>query len=177
MARQTCPAYGWQRGIRRWAGDDCVPDPAGRDIPRDPDRHLDLRLRPAALGLPLARHRGPRAEGRPEGGRGLERPEWLQRSGHRAVLALHVRPAARRSSAMDILAQDYIRTARAKGLSERLVLLRHLLRNACLPMITLIGLSIPALLAGKLIGAVLTVVGNLVADVALTIADPRIRLR
>src|SRR6266568_2084225 len=166
MARQTCPAYGWQRGIRRWAGDDCVPDPAGRDIPRDPDRHLDLRLRPAALGLPLARHRGPRAEGRPEGGRGLERPEWLQRSGHRAVLALHVRPAARRSSAMDILAQDYIRTARAKGLSERLVLLRHLLRNACLPMI-----------AYTLIGAVLTVVGNLVADVALTIADPRIRLR
>jgi peptide/nickel transport system permease protein len=113
-----------------------------------------------------------------------------------------------RSSAMDILAQDYIRTARAKGLSERLVLFRHLLRNACLPMITLIGLSIPALLAGNLIaeyafnyaglgllfynslgnedypvliaytliGAVLTVVGNLVADVALTIADPRIRL-
>jgi len=110
---------------------------------------------------------------------------------------------------MDILAQDYIRTARAKGLSERLVLFRHLLRNACLPMITLIGLSIPALLAGNLIaeyafnyaglgllfynslgnedypvliaytliGAVLTVVGNLVADVALTIADPRIRLR
>src|SRR5690348_10165549 len=56
-----------------------------------------------------------------------------------------------RSSAMDILAQDYIRTARAKGLPERLMLFRHLLRNACLPMITLIGLSIPALLAGNLI--------------------------
>jgi peptide/nickel transport system permease protein len=113
-----------------------------------------------------------------------------------------------RSSAMETLAQDYIRTARAKGLPERLVLLRHLLRNACLPMITLIGLSIPALLAGNLvaefvfnynglgllfynslsnedypvviaytlIGAVLTVLGNLVADIALTIADPRIRL-
>ena len=113
-----------------------------------------------------------------------------------------------RSSAIDILAQDYIKTARAKGLPERLVLLRHLARNACLPMITLIGLSIPALLAGNLIaeyvfnydglgllffnalgnedypvliaytliGAALTVVGNLVADIALTVADPRIRL-
>ncbi len=113
-----------------------------------------------------------------------------------------------RSSAMETLAQDYIKTARAKGLPERLVLLRHLLRNACLPMITLIGLSIPALLAGNLIaeytfnypglgllffnslgnedypvliaytliGAVLTVLGNLLADIALTIADPRIRL-
>jgi len=113
-----------------------------------------------------------------------------------------------RSSAIETLAQDYIKTARAKGLPERLVLLRHLLRNACLPMITLIGLSIPALLAGNLIaefvfnynglgllfynslsnedypvliaytliGAVLTVLGNLVADIALTIADPRIRL-
>jgi len=113
-----------------------------------------------------------------------------------------------RSSAMDTLAQDYIKAARAKGLPERLVLLRHLLRNACLPMATLIGLSIPALLSGNLIaevvfnyqglgllffnslgnedysvllaytliGAVLTVAGNLLADVALTVADPRIRL-
>jgi peptide/nickel transport system permease protein len=125
-----------------------------------------------------------------------------------AVLVLAGYSRYMRSSAMDILAQDYIRTARAKGLSERLVLFRHLLRNACLPMITLIGLSIPGLLAGNLIaeytfnytglgllfynslgnedypvliaytliGAVLTVVGNLVADVVLTIADPRIRL-
>jgi peptide/nickel transport system permease protein len=113
-----------------------------------------------------------------------------------------------RSSAIETLAQDYIKVARAKGLPERLVLSRHLLRNAVLPMITLVGLSIPALLAGNLIaeyvfnydglgllffnslgnedypvliaytliGAVLTVVGNLVADIALTVADPRIRL-
>ena len=113
-----------------------------------------------------------------------------------------------RSSAMDVLAQDYIKVARAKGLPQRLVLFRHLLRNACLPMVTLIGLSIPALLAGNLItetlfnynglgllfytalgnvdynvllaytliGAVLTIIGNLVADIALTVADPRIRL-
>jgi peptide/nickel transport system permease protein len=113
-----------------------------------------------------------------------------------------------RSAAIETLAHDYIKTARAKGLPERLVLLRHLVRNALLPMITLIGLSIPGLLAGNLIaettfnydglgllfynslenadypvllaytliGAVLTVMGNLVADIALTVADPRIRL-
>jgi peptide/nickel transport system permease protein len=89
-----------------------------------------------------------------------------------------------------------------------MVLTRHLVRNACLPMVTLIGLTIPALLAGSLItetvfnyqglgllfynslnnadynvllaytliGASLTVIGNLVADLALTVADPRIRL-
>lgn len=113
-----------------------------------------------------------------------------------------------RSSALDNLAQDYIRLARAKGLRERAVLSRHLLRNACLPMITLIGLSIPNLLAGNLlietlfnyqglgllffnalgnedypillaytlVAGVLTVIGNLIADVAVTVADPRIRL-
>jgi peptide/nickel transport system permease protein len=113
-----------------------------------------------------------------------------------------------RSSAIDTLAQDYIKAARAKGLPERLVLYRHLVRNACLPMITLVGLSIPALLSGNLIaeyvfnyqglgllfydalqnedypvllaytlvGAILTVLGNLIADIALCIADPRIRL-
>jgi peptide/nickel transport system permease protein len=112
-----------------------------------------------------------------------------------------------RSSALDSLAQDYIRLARAKGLAERLVLSRHLLRNSCLPMITLVGLSIPGLLAGNLltevlfnypglgllfynalgnedypillaytvIGGVLTVLGNLLADIAVTAADPRIR--
>ncbi|MHB1930127.1 MAG: ABC transporter permease [Acidimicrobiales bacterium] len=113
-----------------------------------------------------------------------------------------------RSSALDNLAQDYIRLARAKGLSERAVLVRHLFRNSSLAMITLIGLSIPALLAGNLIteslfnypglgflfytalqnedypvllaitlmGAVAVVVGNLIADVAITVADPRVRL-
>ena len=56
-----------------------------------------------------------------------------------------------RSAALDTLAQDYIRVARAKGLPERLVISRHLLKNSCLPIITLIGLSLPALLAGNLI--------------------------
>lgn len=113
-----------------------------------------------------------------------------------------------RSSSIDVLAQDYIKVARAKGLTERKVLGRHLVRNASLPMITLIGLSLPFLLAGNLIteylfnyqglgllfydslgkedypvllaytliGAVFVVVGNFVADIALTVADPRIRL-
>ena len=114
-----------------------------------------------------------------------------------------------RSSALDNLAADYIRLARAKGLSERTVLFRHLLRNASLPLITLIGLSIPTLLAGNLLievlfnypglgllffnalgnadynvmlaytilGGILTVLGNLVADVAISAADPRVRLK
>lgn len=113
-----------------------------------------------------------------------------------------------RSSALDNLAQDYIRLARAKGLSQRGVLYRHLLRNACLPMITLVGLSIPDLLAGNLLvevlfniqglgllfynalqsgdypillaytilGGILVVLGNLIADVAVTVADPRVRI-
>src|ERR1700750_2199790 len=50
-----------------------------------------------------------------------------------------------------VLAEDYIKVARAKGLPERLVLWRHLVRNASLPMVTLIGLSLPALLAGNLV--------------------------
>ncbi len=127
-----------------------------------------------------------------------------------SLVLLYVSGYARymRSSSIDTLAQDYIKAARAKGLPERLVLWRHLVRNAFLPMVTLIGLSIPALLAGNiiaeqvwnypglgllfydslgnadyptmlaytLIAAVLTVLGNLVADIALTVSDPRIRL-
>ena len=56
-----------------------------------------------------------------------------------------------RSSAIDTLAQDYIRTARAKGLPERLVLARHLLRNSLITVITLLGLSIPGILTAGLI--------------------------
>lgn len=112
-----------------------------------------------------------------------------------------------RSSAIDTLAQDYIRTARAKGLPERLVLMRHLLRNSLITVVTLVGLSIPVVITGTLIieqvfnyqGAgleyfnatlsndyevmlgitvlvgVVTVVGNLVADIGYAILDPRIR--
>jgi peptide/nickel transport system permease protein len=127
-----------------------------------------------------------------------------------SLVALSVAGYSRymRSSALDNLAQDYIKVARAKGLSERSVLFRHLVRNSSLPMVTLIGLSIPDLLAGNLVteqvfnypglgllffnslgtedypillaytllGGILVVAGNLIADVALTLTDPRIRL-
>src|SRR5579875_734025 len=56
-----------------------------------------------------------------------------------------------RSSVIDNLLQDYIRTARAKGLAPRRVVLRHLLRNSMLPIITLIGLSLPVVLGGAII--------------------------
>jgi peptide/nickel transport system permease protein len=56
-----------------------------------------------------------------------------------------------RSAAIDSLAQDYIRTARAKGLSERAVLWRHLLRNSLVPVTTLVGLSLPAVLTAGLV--------------------------
>ena len=112
-----------------------------------------------------------------------------------------------RSSAIDTLAQDYMRTARAKGLPERLVLSRHLLRNSLIAVVTLVGLSIPVVITGTLIieqvfnfpGAgleyfnaalrndyevmlgitvlvgVVTVVGNLLADIGYAMLDPRIR--
>ncbi len=112
-----------------------------------------------------------------------------------------------RSAAIDSLAQDYIRTARAKGLSERMVLWRHLLRNSLVPVTTLIGLSLPAILTAGLVLEELfnfqglgleyftaatsddfpvmmgitvlvglaTVLGNLLADIAYAVLDPRVR--
>ncbi|HXF81581.1 MAG TPA: ABC transporter permease, partial [bacterium] len=56
-----------------------------------------------------------------------------------------------RSSMLEVLGQDYVRTARAKGLAELLVLRRHALRNALIPVITIAGLQVPALLAGAVI--------------------------
>jgi peptide/nickel transport system permease protein len=55
-----------------------------------------------------------------------------------------------RSSMLEVAAQDYVRTAQAKGLAQRLVLYRHMLRNALLPLITLVGLQ-----GGRLIGGAL----------------------
>ncbi len=112
-----------------------------------------------------------------------------------------------RSSMLEVLRQDYILTARAKGLSETKILFHHAFRNALLPIITLLGLSIPGLIGGSVIiesifalpglgqlfysgvmsrdyplimgnlviGAFLTLVGNLLADVSYALADPRIR--
>src|SRR5262249_18248802 len=56
-----------------------------------------------------------------------------------------------RSSLLEILGKDYIRTGRAKGLAERIVVLRHALRNATIPVLTIIGLQIGTLLAGAVI--------------------------
>jgi peptide/nickel transport system permease protein len=56
-----------------------------------------------------------------------------------------------RSSLLEVLGQDYIRTARAKGMSPRLVMFRHALRNALLPVVTVIGLSVGALLSGAVL--------------------------
>jgi len=56
-----------------------------------------------------------------------------------------------RGSLLDVMGEDYLRTARAKGLSERVVLLRHALRNALIPVITVVGLQAGALLSGAII--------------------------
>ncbi|MCK4536500.1 MAG: ABC transporter permease [Desulfuromonadales bacterium] len=112
-----------------------------------------------------------------------------------------------RSNMLEVIRQDYILTARAKGLSERTVIYKHALRNALLPVITILGLSVPGLIGGSVIfetifaipgmgklfydgvmmrdyplimgilviGAVLTLVGNMLADLSYAIADPRIR--
>ncbi len=112
-----------------------------------------------------------------------------------------------RSQMLEVIRQDYVRTAQAKGLVNRIVLLRHAFRNALLPLVTLVGLTIPDLFGGALIIenvfgypgigqltvsslqsndysvamacvmmlAVLTVVGNLIADVLYGVLDPRVR--
>jgi len=56
-----------------------------------------------------------------------------------------------RTATLDAINQDYVRTARAKGLPERVVLFHHVVRNALLPMITLAGLQLPTLLGGALV--------------------------
>jgi len=56
-----------------------------------------------------------------------------------------------RSEMLEVLSQDYVRTARAKGLPERMVLIGHALKNAALPFVTLVGLDIPALLGGAVV--------------------------
>jgi peptide/nickel transport system permease protein len=112
-----------------------------------------------------------------------------------------------RSSMLEVIRQDYIRTAKAKGVSEETVYYKHGLRNALLPTITIFGFMIPGLIGGSIImetvfawpgigqlayqailardypvlmtlntiAAVLTLVGNFIADILYGIADPRIR--
>ena len=112
-----------------------------------------------------------------------------------------------RSSVMDNLVQDYVRTARAKGASERRVLWGHVFRNSLMSIITLLGLSLPTLVGGEifievvfdypgmglafytaalnddyevllgftLVATLATILGNLLADVAYAVLDPRVR--
>jgi peptide/nickel transport system permease protein len=56
-----------------------------------------------------------------------------------------------RASLLEVIGQDYIRTARAKGLRERVVILRHALKNAALPLVTMLGLDLPLLLTGAVV--------------------------
>lgn len=114
-----------------------------------------------------------------------------------------------RNSTLDVLNEYYIEAAIARGLPGGKILFKHALRNALLPVITIVGLSIPALIGGSVIfesifalpgmgqlfyqsvmmrdyptimgilviGAILTLVGNLIADVAYVIADPRVKYK
>jgi peptide/nickel transport system permease protein len=56
-----------------------------------------------------------------------------------------------RSSMLDVLGQDYVRTARAKGMTERTVVLKHVLRNSLIPVVTVIALGIPSIFGGAII--------------------------
>ena len=113
-----------------------------------------------------------------------------------------------RASMLEVLHQDFVRTAKAKGLPGRRVTYKHALRNALIPVITLVGLTIPTLLGGAaiteaifsypgvgqmgveavaqrdypvvlafvMIGGIGVILGNLFADMAYAVADPRIKL-
>lgn len=112
-----------------------------------------------------------------------------------------------RGNMLEVIRQDYIRTAQAKGVRQRVVIWKHALRNVLLPVVTILGLWFPFLLSGAVIAetisawpgmgrlfvaavfardfplvmginmliAVLVVAGNLLADIAYTLLDPRIR--
>lgn len=113
-----------------------------------------------------------------------------------------------KTNMLNVLHENYIRTARAKGLPESKVIYKHALKNALLPIITILGLSIPGLIGGSVIietifsipgmgrlafeavmardypvimailviSALLTLLGNLIADISYCWADPRIRV-
>lgn len=135
-------------------------------------------------------------------GRHLILPVFVSAFGGLAGISRYMR-----SGMIEVIRQDYITTARAKGLPEHEVIYRHALRNALLPIITILGLSVPGLVGGSVIfeqifgipgmgllfymgvsmrdypvvmgiltiGGILTVLGNMTADICYAIADPRIR--
>ena len=67
------------------------------------------------------------------------------------ILGIAVDSRFMRASLLDVINQDYIRTARAKGLNRRMVVLKHALRNALLPIITNVALALPGLFGGAII--------------------------
>ena len=73
-------------------------------------------------------------------------PIFISASGGLAGLSRYMR-----SNMLEVIRQDYITTARSKGLSNRTVIFKHALRNALLPVITILGLSIPGLIGGSVI--------------------------
>ena len=113
-----------------------------------------------------------------------------------------------RTNMLEVLNADYIRTARAKGLSESKVIYKHAFRNTLIPLVTIVGGSLPGLFSGALITetifsipgigftsyqamvigdipfsmfymsfmAVLTLAGNLIADILYAVVDPRVRI-
>lgn len=113
-----------------------------------------------------------------------------------------------RTSMLEVINQDYIRTARSKGLQEKVVIYRHAFRNALIPIVTIVGFTIPGLFSGAVmletvfnwpgIGrvlvdavnlrdynlmmalnmffAILTLLGNLLADIGYALVDPRIKV-
>ncbi len=125
-----------------------------------------------------------------------------------AVGAIAVESRYIRASLLESLSEDYVRTARAKGLHETVVLYKHALRNSLRPFVTGIGFLLPGLIGGSvivesifgypgmgrlgyqavmerdypvlltlnLVGAILVLAGNLMADILYAVVDPRVRL-
>jgi peptide/nickel transport system permease protein len=129
-------------------------------------------------------------------------PAFVLALSHLAVFYTYIR-----SSVLEAMQEDYIVAARAKGLNERAVILRHAFRNSLLPFITQIGISLPLLIGGSVVvesifawpgigkltydaalradymllmglvlfTSLLVILGNLLADIAYALADPRVK--
>ena len=148
---------------------------------------------------------------------GFTKLQWLMDRAEHLVLPVFVSAIGglagfsryMRNNMLEVMRQDYIRTARAKGLPENTVIYKHALRNALMPVITILGLSLPGIIGGSVImetvfgidgmgrlmfqavfsrdynvamgilvpAAVLTMLGNFLADIGYALADPRVRLR
>lgn len=145
---------------------------------------------------------------------GMSNPDFLTSVRYMVlpVIALTVPQIAQvaafvRASMLEVLRQDYIRTANSKGLGQRVVIYKHALRNALMPVITIVGLSLsgfvggalvtenvfawpgmgrvavtavfqkdyPIIMAANLLFAVMTVIGNMLADIMYAVVDPRVK--